>query len=146
MNSQLLPNLTNFNTSELKLKGFKVYEIDTSVSPVPSYSRRDFYKICLVTGKTAIYYADKGIEIDGTYLFFGNPHIPYSSELRDKKQSGYACLFTEEFLKASDRSESLQESALFKIGGTPVLSLTGDQKDFATTIFQKMLAEQDTDY
>ena len=146
MESLNMPDLTNFNTAELKLKGFKVYEIDTAVSRVPSYSRRDFYKICLCTGRTAIYYADKGVEIDGTYLFFGNPHIPYSSELRDEKQTGYACLFTEEFLKAGDRSESLQESPLFKIGGTPVLSLTGDQKAFLTTMFQKMLAEQDTGY
>ncbi|GAB4017204.1 hypothetical protein GCM10028808_48040 [Spirosoma migulaei] len=146
MDSQLVSPVSEFNTVDLRLKGFKVYEIDTAVSPMPVYSRRDFYKICLVTGQNRIHYADRGIEIEGTSLLFANPHIPYSAEALSGQQQGYACLFTEEFLTTHDRSESLQQSPLFKIGGSPVYSLTNEQKDFLTTIFQKMLADQDTDY
>ena len=136
----------DFNMSDLKLRGFKVYEVESDVKSVPNYSRRDFYKICINTGKSLIQYADRGIETEGTILFFGNPRIPYSWEITSLSYSGYACVFTEDFLKMNDRSESLQESPLFKIGGTPVFSISEEQKQFITTVFQRMLSEQDTDY
>jgi AraC family transcriptional activator of pobA len=79
-------------------------------------------------------------------LFFGNPHIPYSWKIVSTTYTGYACLFTEDFLKTSDRSESLQQSPLFKIEGTPIFNLNNEQKEFISTLFQKMIAEQSTDY
>lgn len=137
-----------FDTVDLKLRGFKVYEIDTAVSPVPAYSRRDFYKICLITGRTTIHYVDKSVALDDneTFLFFANPHIPYSSEVLTPHQTGYACLFTEELLKAGDRSESLQQSPLFKVDGTPIFLLNAEQKARMVGIYRLMLAEQSTDY
>ncbi len=146
MEAQYISRTYDFDTNDLKLKGFKVYEIEPAVNPVPSYSRRDFYKICMVTGNSLIHYADKSVEMKGSYLFFGNPHVPYSSELIEPDQHGFSCLFTEEFLKAHDRSESVQESPLFKIGCTPVFYLSDQQKEFITTIFHRMIAEQDTHY
>lgn len=145
MNKQENPNTSDFN-AELKLKGFKVYEIDSTNSVVRSYNRKDFYKICLNTGKNIIHYADRSFETDGPVLFFGNPYIPYSWEIVSSTYTGYACLFTEDFLKFGDRSESLQQSPLFKLGGTPILALNKEQREFISTIFQKMIAEQDTDY
>lgn len=146
MDNQILSSASDFNTSDLKLKGFKVYEVESGVNAVPSYNRRDFYKICLNTGNNLIHYADRGIKTEGTILFFGNPHIPYSWQIISSKYNGYACVFTEDFLKINERSESLQQSPLFKIGGTPIFSLTNAQKEFITSIFQKMLSEQNTDY
>lgn len=146
MTNQLVSSISGFDTVDLKLRGFKVYEIDTAVSPVPAYSRRDFYKICLITGRTNIHYADKSVELDDTFLFFANPHIPYSSEALTPHQTGYACLFTEELLKAGDRSESLQQSPLFKVDGTPLFVLNAEQKARMVSIYQQMLAEQSTDY
>ncbi len=32
-----------------------------------------------------------------------------------------SCLFSEDFLKLSERSESILQSPLFKLGGTPIL-------------------------
>jgi AraC family transcriptional regulator, transcriptional activator of pobA len=146
MDAQYISKAFDFDTGELKLKGFKVYEIEPAVNPVPSYSRRDFYKICLVTGNSLIHYADKSVEMNGTFLFFGNPHVPYSSELIEREQHGYSCLFTEDFLKARDRTESVLESPLFKIGCTPVFCLNQQQNEFITALFQRMIKEQDTDY
>jgi len=80
---------------------------------VRNYSRKDFYKICLNTGKNNIHYADRSFETDGSILFFGNPHIPYSWEIVSQTYTGYACLFSEDFLKLSERSESLQQSPFF---------------------------------
>jgi AraC family transcriptional activator of pobA len=137
--------ISNFN-AELKLKGFIVYEIDSEGHSGHMYSRKDFYKINLTTGKFIFHYADKSVETDESFLFFANPHIPYSCEAVSPKFTGYSCLFTEEFLKLSDRSESFRESPLFKIGGTPIFKLDKEQKEFITAVFKRMLAEQSTDY
>ncbi len=145
MNSKERSQTSHFNT-ELKLKGFKVYEIDSEANAGHTYSRKYFYKINLTTGKFIFHYADKSLETDDTFLFFGNPNIPYSCEAVSTKFSGYTCLFTEDFLKLGDRSDSLLQSPLFKIGGTPILKLDDEQKDFIIAVFKRMLAEQDNDY
>src|SRR3954465_9571971 len=145
MNNQERSETSAFN-AELKLKGFKVYEVDDDVHTGHTYSRKDFYKINLTTGKFIFHYADKSLETDKTFLFFGNPNIPYSCEAVSTKFSGYTCLFTEDFLKLGHRSESLLQSPLFKLGGTPVLTLNEEQKDFIIRVFKRMLAEQENDY
>lgn len=137
--------VSEFN-NELKLKGFNVFQIESDGNATRIYSRKDFYKICLTTGKSIIHYADRSFETEGTVLFFGNPHIPYSWETLSTSYVGYTCLFSEEFLKVSERSESLQQSPLFKIGGTPILNITEKQREFLNTIFQKMIDEQQSDY
>ena len=145
MNKQERLQTSEFN-SELKLKGFKVYEIDSNANSGHTYSRKDFYKINLTTGRFIFHYADKSLETDDTFLFFGNPNIPYSCEAVSSGFSGYTCIFTEEFLKLGDRSESLLQSPLFRLGGTPVLTLDEEQKDFIIRVFKRMLAEQESDY
>ncbi|MDB5250227.1 MAG: transcriptional regulator [Segetibacter sp.] len=142
MQSQETPN---FNT-ELKLKGFAVYEIDSEGHSGHIYSRKDFYKVNLTTGKFIFHYADKSVETDETFLLFANPHIPYSCEAVSPKFTGYTCLFTDEFLKLGERSESFQQSPLFRLGGTPILKLDNEQKEFITSVFKRMLAEQSSDY
>ena len=144
MQNKNVRSVSEFN-NELKLKGFNVFQIESDGNATRIYSRKDFYKICLTTGKSIIHYADKSFEQDGTVLFFGNPHIPYSWETITTSYVGYTCLFSEEFLK-SDRSESLQHSPLFKIGGTPILKITEQQRMFLGTLFQKMIEEQKTNY
>ena len=138
-------SLSDFN-NELKLKGFNAWQIESDGNATKIYSRKDFYKICLTTGKSIIHYADRSFETDGTVLFFGNPHIPYSWETLSTTYVGYTCLFSEEFLKLSERSESLQQSPFFKIGGTPILQITDSQREFLNTLFHKMMEEQQTDY
>ncbi|HYK46660.1 MAG TPA: helix-turn-helix domain-containing protein [Parafilimonas sp.] len=145
MEKKNVRQVSEFNT-ELKLKGFNVFQIESDGGAVRAYSRKDFYKICLTTGKSNIHYADRTFEEEGTILFFGNPHIPYSWKTLSSTYIGYTVLFSEEFFKASDRTESLQHSPLFKIGGTPILKIAEQQRTFLNTIFQKMIDEQKTDY
>ena len=145
MESKNVRQVSEFN-SELKLKGFNVFQIEGDGNATKIYSRKDFYKICLTTGKSKIHYADKSFEQEGSILFFGNPHIPYSWETISTTYVGYTVLFSENFFKASDRSESLQNSPLFKIGGTPVLKIDEQQREFLNTIFRKMIEEQKGDY
>lgn len=145
MENKNVRSVSSFN-KELKLKGFNVFQIESDGAATRIYSRKDFYKICLTTGKSAIHYADRSFEAEGTVLFFGNPHIPYSWETLSSSYVGYTVLFSEDFFGASDRSESLQHSPLFKIGGTPILNITENQREFLNTIFRKMIEEQQAEY
>lgn len=145
MKEKVIREVSSFN-NELKLQGFKAFQIEQDSAATRNYSRKEFYKICLTTGKSKIHYSDKTFEQEGTILFFGNPHIPYSWETISTTYIGYTILFSEEFFKNSERSESLQQSSFFKIGGTPVLKITEEQRTFLNTIFQKMIAEQESDY
>jgi AraC-like DNA-binding protein len=144
MGNKITRSISEFN-NELKLKGFNVFQIESDGNATRIYSRKDFYKICMTTGQSVIHYADKSFDAEGTILFFGNPHIPYSWETISTSYVGYTCLFSEEFLK-SDRSESLQNSPLFRIDGTPILKITEQQRAFLSTLFQKMIEEQKTSY
>lgn len=132
--------------NELKLKGFNVFQIEEDSNGVREYSRKDFYKICLTTGESLINYADRSFLMKGTILFFANPNIPYSWETISRSYIGYTCLFSEDFYKPSDRSESLQHSPLFKIGGTPIFEITEEKREFLNGVFRNMMAEQSTDY
>lgn len=138
-------SVSSYN-NELKLKGFNAFQIERDGNATRIYSRKDFYKICLTTGKSKIHYADRSFEMDGTILFFGNPHIPYSWETLSTTHVGYTCLFSEDFLQRGDRSETLQQSPLFKIGGTPVLQINEDQRQYLNSIFIKMIEEQQSEY
>ena len=137
--------VSEFNT-ELKLKGFKAFQIEQDSADTRTYSRKEFYKICLTTGRSKIHYADKSYEQEGTVLFFGNPHIPYSWETISTSYVGYTILFSADFFKNSERSESLQQSSFFKIIGTPVLNITEEQRTFLNPLLEKMITEQESDY
>lgn len=145
MEKKNIIKLSDFNT-ELKLKGFNVFQIEEDGKATRLYSRKDFFKICLTTGKSIIHYAHRSFETEGTVLFFGNPNIPYSWETISTTYVGYTCLFSEDFFKISDRSMSLQKSPLFMVGGTPILTINEEQRKFLNSIFRKMIDEQNTDY
>jgi AraC family transcriptional regulator, transcriptional activator of pobA len=140
-----LQYISSFN-EELKLKGFKVFQIESDNNPIRAYSRKDFFKICLTTGKSKIHYADRTYEADGTILFFGNPHIPYSWETISSTYVGYTCLFSETFFNKSELSLALQKSPLFEMGGTPILNISESQRTYLNSIFSKMIEEQSGDY
>lgn len=138
-------SVSAFN-NELKLKGFNVFQIEEDSNVVREYSRKDFYKICLTTGESLINYADRSFLMKGTILFFANPNVPYSWETISRSYVGYTCLFSEDFYKPSDRTESLQQSPLFRIGGTPIFEITEEKREFLNGIFRNMMAEQNTNY
>lgn len=109
-------------------------------------AEKNSIKFALQPGKVRFIIPIKVSSRKERYFFFGNPHIPYSWETISTTYKGYTILFSEEFFKNSERSESLQQSSFFKIGGTPVLKITEEQRQFLNTIFQKMIAEQESDY
>jgi AraC-like DNA-binding protein len=136
---------TGFST-DLKLKGFKVYPLDLPRTGLTTFGRRHFYKIVLSIGNARVNYANRTIDMNGVYLFFVNPHVPYAVEMLGERQTGYGCTFTESFIKPLERSESLLQSPLFKVSGTPAFRLSEAQQATITGIFERMIAEKLTNY
>ncbi|BAV06293.1 transcriptional regulator, AraC family [Filimonas lacunae] len=128
-----------------KKHGFSLNCSEKTGNVFTAYSRKDFYKVCFYHGECQIDYADRGFRLTGKNLFFGTPHIPYAwNDIH--KVRGISVLFTEEFLKTNNHSESLQQSPLFKIGGTPIFPLNDKQAEVIVDIFEKMLRANSTDY
>jgi len=107
------------------------------------YSRKDFYKITLLIGRNNIHYADKTVYSEKYALLLSNPMIPYNWEPLDEVQSGYFCIFTEEFFS---QFGAIKEYPVFKPGSNLVFILTDEQKLEVEVIYEKMFHEITTDY
>ncbi|WP_299290755.1 helix-turn-helix domain-containing protein [uncultured Mucilaginibacter sp.] len=132
--------------SVLKLRGFKVSRNKVPKSKPTPFGRRHFYMVLLSIGNSKIHYDDRIIHLDGIYLFFANSRVPYATEILSESHTGYSCVFTESFIKPIERLESLQQSPLFNVGGTPAFKLDGQQQSRLTGVFETMIANDETDY
>jgi AraC-like DNA-binding protein len=137
-----------FETTQAESTQFRVSETCTGNCNLSAYNRRDFYKITLaLEGNSKLFYANRGIEINKPALVFTNPLVPYSWEGdHQTASSGYFCVFTDAFLQAGWRMESLEESTLFKAGGDPVYFLDEAQVSYISSIFGKMEEELNSEY
>jgi len=125
---------------------FNVFKLDPFVGdnakPVP-YSRRDYFKIMLVTGAYRMHYADQVVEIQKQALVFSNPQIPYSCEFTDQISSGFFCVFTPAFFH---QFGNLNQYTVFQPGSPHVFELADNQVDKITGIFKTMFEEISSDY
>lgn len=108
------------------------------------YIRKDFYKITLMIGKGILNYPKQRIVVDGPALIINNPTTPYSWETTSDTQSGYFCLFTENFIR--NRTEPFKDSLLAKVHDTPVILLNETQVKETSLIFEKMMGLREDDY
>ncbi|HEY0176257.1 MAG TPA: hypothetical protein VGC08_07760, partial [Pedobacter sp.] len=109
---------------------FRIASIREGKCNLSSYNRRDFFKITLMkSGSTQLLYANREFKIDGPALIFTNPVVPFSwgNMCEQDDSAGFFCVFTEAFMAAQGNRESLQESVLFKSGGSPVFMLNDSQ-------------------
>lgn len=139
------PDLTLVNAT-LKLRGFKVSRNRVPKSEPTAFGRRHYYLIILSIGESKVHYDDHTFHLNGTYLLLLNPQIPYATEIVSENQTGYSCVFTEDFIKPVTRLESLRQSPLFKVGETPVFKLDTQQQSRLVEIFNTMIAHEATDY
>ncbi|MBO0356061.1 helix-turn-helix transcriptional regulator [Muricauda ruestringensis] len=110
-------------------------------------NRRDFYKISLIIkGSGVMGVADQAIDINGNALLFMNPLVPFSWEANSDEQTGYFCLFTEEFVNQSLKNESLSKSPLFKAGGDHIFFPDSTSMDLLANVFKNMLKEMQSGY
>ncbi|MFD1873341.1 helix-turn-helix domain-containing protein [Hymenobacter bucti] len=114
--------------------------------PSMSFDRRPFYKISLVRGRSRVEYADREVEIDGLGLWFATSRVPYRWQPHDANQTGYVCLFTDEFLLPVKGGIVLDELPVFGPSACPVLTVSEAEAAALAAIFEKMLLESGSGY
>jgi len=123
-----------------------VFRLEDCLHNAPvRYARRDYYKITLIKGRNRYHYADKSIEVEGTSLIFFNPQVPYTWESLSDETKGYFCIFTPAFFTQKSRVP-LAELPMFALGGKPSYILNDIQERQASELFEKMIAEINSDY
>src|ERR1041384_129549 len=112
------PKGAGLDLSDATTRGFKVYKFSGGKTPQHNHSRRDFYKIVLVTGSMTISYSDQTIEVNEPCLILINPRVAHSVTHRVERK-GYACVFSEAFITGRERKRLLQHSPLMRAGAMP---------------------------
>jgi AraC family transcriptional regulator, transcriptional activator of pobA len=136
--SKELGHFNVFNIADITAK-FKI-------KPFMPYNRRAYYKISLINGKNRAEYADKVINIEKHGLLFATPKVPYHYIPQDDKQSGYFCIFTDEFLLRNKSGVVLDDLPIFRPGGYPVFQISSMESKELKAIFDKMHNELSSDY
>ena len=137
-----------FNNSDSAVSGyFAAIRLDDfsqeHVNATAVYSRKDFYKISLITGHATYHYRDQAylLEPGDCALVFTSREVPYRWEIHNGTCSGYACMFTDDFLPLHTYQRP-SDWHVFNDAGSAVYKLNGEQQEAYTAIFKKMLDEQ----
>jgi AraC family transcriptional activator of pobA len=128
---------------------FKIDDLTAQLKKKPTvmpYNRRAYYKISMIRGRNKAEYADKVIDIEKNALLFATPKIPYHYVPQDDNQSGYFCIFTDEFLVQSKSGVVLDDLPIFQPGGYPVFQLNDEAAEDINFIFKKIYKELSSDY
>lgn len=131
----------HFNVFEAE----KLFNKTTGARTMP-YSRRAYYKISWINGKSKAEYADKVITIPENALLFATPKIPYNWVPENSDQKGMFCIFTADFLSPTKAGNLLDDLPIFQPGQLPVFQLSETEVKEIQYIFKKMQRELDTDY
>lgn len=130
---------------------FNIFDIAETIEEVKRkavmpYNRRAYYKISLIKGRNIAEYADKVINIEKNALLFATPKVPYHWLPQDGNQSGYFCVFTDEFLIKNKTGIVLDDLPIFRSGGYPVFLISDKEAKELSLIFKKMQQEISSDY
>jgi len=117
-----------------------------SLAATTVYSRKDFYKISLVTGNATYYYQGKEYTVNtGEWLLiFTNRDVPYRWHV-EEACCGYACMFTDDFMPLHTYIRPT-DWTVFNTTTQSVFKLDKKNKDFFSNLFEDMLAEQASNY
>lgn len=125
---------------------FNIFRVEDLILPKQkpvTYSRRNFFKVSLVTGKSKIHYADQVIDVPESALVFTNPMIPYYWERISEQHSGYVCIFTEAFFS---RFGSIKEYPVFQSPDAAVMLVNKEEAQQYLQLFNRMFDELQGDY
>ena len=114
--------------------------------PPMTFDRRAFYKISLIRGCSRVEYADQALDIERNGLWFATHRVPYRWLPQDSAQSGYFCIFTDDFLLPAKSGVALDELPVFQPGNCPVWEITDAEYAAIEPIFQKMAQEITSGY
>jgi len=124
---------------------FNVFHRDPHpVSPSrPTFSRREYYKIALMVGRTRIHYADRVVETPPVSLRFSSPLIPYWWEHVDHTLSGYFCVFTPAFFESYGPG---RDYPVFLPGRNHIFAVDDEQWESIAALYRQMLHEISSEY
>ena len=130
---------------------FNVFNIaDTMATrgsrPPMNFGRRPFYKISLIRGRSRVEVADRVVEVAGPALWLVTSRVPYRWHPHDTEQTGYFCVFTDEFLRPAQGGLVPDELPVFQPAACPVLALGEDDYAAVAVIFEKMAREMTSNY
>lgn len=114
--------------------------------PPMTFDRRAFYKISLIRGRSRVEYADQQVEVARQALWFVTHRVPYRWLPHDLDQTGYFCVFTDEFLLPAKSRVVPGELPVFQPGGCPVVAVSDAEYATIEAIFRKMAQEMASDY
>jgi AraC family transcriptional activator of pobA len=114
--------------------------------PPMTFDRRAFYKISLIGGRSRVEYADQAVELNGRALWFATHRVPYRWLPHDAAQTGYFCVFTDEFLLPTKGALAPDELPVFQPGSFPLREVTDEEYADIEAVFQKMTREIASDY
>lgn len=123
----------------------KLFDKKTGTRVMP-YSRRAYYKISWLRGKSRAEYADKVIDVKENALLFATPKIPYHWLPEDSNQTGMFCIFTPDFLSPAKAGVILDDLPIFQPGQLPIFQLSEEEVKEIEYIFRKMQKELSADY
>ncbi|MEQ8534994.1 MAG: helix-turn-helix transcriptional regulator [Imperialibacter sp.] len=125
---------------------FNVFNYQDFIGPDPKpvpYSRREYYKISFLIGSIRYFYADKTVEVKNAALAFANPMIPYNWERLSDNQTGYFCVFTEEFFT---NFGAIRDDPIFQPGSTPSYEVDPADIEEINRFYLQMIEEINSDY
>ncbi|MCF6403696.1 helix-turn-helix transcriptional regulator [Chitinophaga filiformis] len=136
---------------EKEVGHFNIFEIEKlfdkkTGSRIMPYSRRSYYKVSLLRGKSRAEYADKVVDIREGALLFATPRIPYHWIPQDDNQTGMFFIFTEDFLAKNKVGVVVDELPIFRPGALPIFELSEAERTELEYIFRKMQRELASDY
>lgn len=146
MNNRTILPVSSRYKRNLRPNDVAVYEIKSGLNAISSINKKGFYKICLLTGNGINRHDDEEKEMDGAVLWFEKPYSSHALDLTAIGQQGYACFFTEGFLKNELWSARMQQSRIPDTESSSVYSLNPEQMDFVAFLFRRMMTEQNTAY
>lgn len=126
---------SHFNINLCKFCGFKT-----------PFNRRDYYKVSFIIGTGELKYGTHSIIIDKPALFLPCPTIPFEWKCISSEQSGYFCLFNQEFLNEHISLDIFKKSSLFKEWSNPLIFLEEEQVALTNTYFKHMYEMAASDY
>lgn len=129
---------------------FRIAGINEGKCTLESYTRRDFYKISLVTEGSPCslrYGSLPDIYVDRPALVFTNPIVPYTWTVPERiiPAEGYFCVFNDEFIRTSTQLSGITDR-LFTAQESPVYFPDSHTEKFLNGLFARMRAESDMDY
>jgi AraC family transcriptional activator of pobA len=114
--------------------------------PLMTFDRREFYKMSLIRGRSRVEHADQAVDVEHQALWFASSRVPYRWQPQDMEQTGYFCIFTEDFLRPGRGGAALEELPMYQPGGKPVVEVTDAEYAAIEAIFEKMVQEITSTY